>query len=159
MIFKHPVNTKHHSMNKALRLVFISISTLFFLNGYSQSIFGKWKTIDDRTGNPKGVIEIYKKNNKMHGKIVEILEEGKENFVCAKCDGDLKDKPVLGMVILQNAEEHDEGEWKGDHLFDPEQAMTFRCKIWLNPENPNELKVRGYLAFIYRTQTWLRVED
>jgi uncharacterized protein (DUF2147 family) len=135
------------------------MALLFFSNAISQNVFGKWKTIDDRTGNPKGVIDIYKKGGKMFGKVVEILEKGKKDAVCTKCDGDLKDEPVLGMVIIKGAEKHEDGEWKGKHLFDPEQAMTFRCKIWLNPDNPNELKVRGYLAFIYRTQTWIRVED
>ena len=75
-----------------------------------------------------------------------------------KCNGEKKDQPILGMTIIEAAKENDEGEWKGKKLFDPQQAMTFRCKIWLNPKNSNELKVRGYLAFIYRTQTWLRVE-
>jgi len=125
----------------------------------SQSVFGKWQTIDDRTGLPKGVINIYKENGLMYGRLVEVLEPGKENMVCHKCEGDLKDKPVLGMTIIDAAEESEDGEWKGKTLFDPEQAMTFRCKIWLNPDNANELKVRGYLAFIYRTQTWVRVKE
>lgn len=146
-------------MTKTNSLLFLCLTFLFSTTVFSQSVFGKWKTIDDRTGNPKGIIEIYKKDGKMHGKVIEILEEGKEGALCEKCEGDLKDSPVLGMVIIKNAEKHDDGEWKGKHLFDPEQAMTFRCKIWLNPSNSNELKVRGYLAFIYRTQTWLRVED
>lgn len=124
----------------------------------SQSIFGKWKTIDDRTGKPKALISIYEKDGLMYGHVVDILEEGKENFLCHKCDGDKKDKPVIGMTIIEGLKENEDGEWKGSTLFDPQQAMTFRCKIWLNPENSNELKVRGYLAFIYRTQTWIRVE-
>ncbi|MDO6517112.1 Uncharacterized conserved protein, DUF2147 family [Zobellia uliginosa] len=127
--------------------------------GRSQGVFGKWKTIDDRTGKPKAIIEIYEEDGKMHGKVIEIVEEGKENFVCTKCEGDLKDKPVLGMTIIEGAEHHGNGVYKGDRLFDPQQAMTFRCKIWLNPDNPDELKVRGYLAFIYRTQTWIRVDE
>ncbi len=125
----------------------------------SQSIFGKWKTIDDRTGKPKAIIDIYKKDGLMYGHVVEILEEGKEDAVCSKCDGELKDQPILGMMIIEAAKKQHTGEWKGKKLFDPQQAMTFRCKIWLNPENEDELKVRGYLAFIYRTQTWLRVES
>ncbi|MFX0556784.1 DUF2147 domain-containing protein [Maribacter sp. CXY002] len=124
---------------------------------YGQGIFGKWKTIDDRTGNPKGIINIYEKDGLMYGFVEKILEAGKENATCLKCDGELKGKPVIGMEIITAAADNGDGEWKGKRLFDPEQAMTFRCKIWLNPENPNELKVRGYLAFIYRTQTWLRV--
>ncbi len=126
--------------------------------GNSQSIFGKWKTIDDRTGNPKAIIDIYELDGKMYGKVLQIVEEGKENSLCTKCDGDLKDKPVVGMQIIDGAEHRGDGIYKGDTLFDPEQAMTFRCKIWLNPENLDELKVRGYLAFIYRTQTWVRVD-
>jgi uncharacterized protein (DUF2147 family) len=131
---------------------------MFSLTMRSQSIFGKWKTIDDRTGKPKAIIDIYKKDGLMYGNVVQILEKGREKATCIKCDDERKDQPIVGMTIIEAAEKHDDGKWKGKTLFDPEQAMTFRCKIWLNPKNPNELKVRGYLAFIYRTQTWLRVE-
>lgn len=124
----------------------------------SQSIFGKWKTIDDRTGNPKAIINIYEKDGLMYGFVEKIVEPGKENSLCVKCDGELKDKPVVGMTIIDGLKENEDGEWKGKTLFDPEQAMTFRCKIWLNPDNADELKVRGYLAFIYRTQTWVRAD-
>lgn len=134
---------------------------LFFLAGMNflaaQSVFGKWKTIDDRTGKPKGIINIVNKGGQMYGYVEKILEEGREDAVCVKCEGDLKDEPIIGMEIIKAGEKNDDGEWKGKHLFDPEQAMTFRFKIWLNPENKDELKVRGYLAFLYRTQTWLRV--
>jgi len=145
-----------------IKLIKQTLLALFLLWGavsHSQSIFGKWKTIDDRTGLPKAVIHIYPKDGLLYGRVVEILEPGKENFICHKCEGDLKDKPVLGMTIIEAAEEGEGGVWKGKKLFDPQQAMTFRCKIWLNPENKNELKVRGYLAFIYRTQTWIRQQE
>lgn len=144
-------------MQKRIELVWF----FFFLGMWfccGQSVFGKWKTIDDRTGNPKGIIEIYEKDGMMYGKILKILEKGKEDAVCIKCEGDLKNKPVVGMTIIKGGEKNDDDEWKGKFLFDPEQAMTFRFKIWLDPDDPNELKVRGYLAFLYRTQTWLRYE-
>lgn len=140
------------------KLILLGVLLILSCTMQSQSIFGKWKTIDDRTGKPKAIIDIYKKEGLMYGHVVKILEEGKENALCTKCDGELKDQPVLGMTIIEAAKENEDGEWKGKKLFDPQQAMTFRCKIWLNPENSNELKVRGYLVFIYRTQTWLRVE-
>ena len=138
------------------------VFSLLMLSGAmvsSQTVFGKWKTIDDRTQKPKAIVEIFERNGKMYGHVVKILEAGKENALCVKCDGDRKDKPVLGMTIIEGLEPRKDGEWYGKTLFDPEQAMTFRCKIWLNPKNADELKVRGYLAFIYRTQTWLRVSD
>jgi len=135
----------------------LSLCVLLFTQlASAQSVFGKWRTIDDRTGKPKAVIHVFKKNGMMYGEIEKILEEGKEDAVCVKCDGAQKDQPVVGMRIIDGLTMNDDNEWKGKYLFDPEQAMTFRCKIWLNPENSDELKVRGYLAFLYRTQTWLR---
>lgn len=141
--------------HKCLLILLFLCSTGFLT---AQTVFGRWKTIDDRTGEPKGIINIYKKDGKMYGYVEEILEEGKEDAKCIKCDGELKNEPVVGMEIITAGEKNDDGEWKGKRLFDPEQAMSFRFKIWLNPDDPDELKVRGYLAFIYRTQTWLRVE-
>jgi len=32
--------------------------------------------------------------------------------------------------------------------------MTFRGKIWLDPEDSDKLKVRGYLAFLYRREAF-----
>lgn len=144
------------ALTRVLIAILLMLATSF---AQGQSVFGKWKTIDDRTGKPKAIIDIYKDDQGlMHGKIVEIVEPGKENFICKKCDGDRKDKPVLGMTIIEDAEHKGDGVYKGDTLFDPQQAMTFRCKIWLNPDNSDELMVRGYWAFVYRTQTWERVE-
>ena len=68
----------------------LGVFMLFSLSASAQSIFGKWKTIDDRTGNPKAIISIYEEDGLMYGHVVEILEEGKENAVCGKCDGKKK---------------------------------------------------------------------
>lgn len=129
--------------------------TIFF----GQSVLGKWKTIDDRNGMTKAIVEIYMEDGLLYGKIEKILQKGMENAYCAKCKGERKDKPVTGMVIIDGFEEKKKGEYKGDVLFDPEQGMTFRGKIWLDPDSPDRLKVRGYLAFLYRTQTWVRVNS
>jgi len=147
-------------MLKIHKQVLIYLVLFFTYTSYAQSILGKWKTIDDRNGVEKAIINIYKKDGAIFGKVVKILEKGKENAKCVKCEGHRKDKDVLGMTIIENLHKSDEeGVYRGKTLFDPQQAMTFRCKIWLNPENSNELFVRGYLAFIYRTQTWIKVKE
>ncbi len=146
-------------MTALLRNSPLIICLLCCLSGSAQSVFGKWKTIDDRTGKPKGLIKIYEKNGLMYGEILKVLEKGRENAICEKCDGDLEGKPVVGITLIKEGRKNKNGEWKGKYLFDPEQAMTFRFKIWLNPENSDELKVRGYLAFLYRTQTWVRYKE
>jgi uncharacterized protein (DUF2147 family) len=149
-------------MKKKLKIynrLFLLIVLFGFQQLTSQEIVGKWRTIDDRNGVTKAIVELYKENGKLNGRVLEILEKGKENALCIKCKGELKNKPVEGMQIIFSFKEDEDGVWRGKRLFDPEQAMTFRGKIWLDPDNPDKLKVRGYLAFFYRTQTWLRVQE
>ena len=140
---------------KLLIFLFLFSPTLFF----GQSVLGSWKTIDDRDGSTKAIVNLYLENGLLFGKVEKILEKGKENATCIKCKGDRKDKPVTGMLIIDGFEKNNKGEYKGDTLFDPEQGMTFRGKIWINPNDSDKLMVRGYLAFLYRTQTWVRVNS
>ena len=71
-------------MMKRSRSVLLGMLMLYSFTGQSQSVFGKWKTVDDRTGKPKAIIDIYKKEGLMYGHVVEILEEGKEDAVCSQ---------------------------------------------------------------------------
>lgn len=126
---------------------------------WSQTVFGKWKTIDDRNGITKAIVEVYEENGLLQAKVLKVVEKGKENALCVKCKGELKDKPVNGMKIMYDFKRNNKGEYRGNKLFDPEQAMTFRGRVWLDPKDKNKLKVRGYLAFLYRTQTWHRAVE
>ncbi len=140
--------------------IYVLLAFLAFgFNVNAQSVFGRWKTIDDKTGNAKAIVHVYRQQGKMFGKIEKVLEKDRENAVCKKCEGDKKDQPIVGMEIMAGLEKNGDGEWKGKNLLDPESGTTYRCKIWLNPKNPNELMVRGYIAFLYRTQTWIRAEE
>ena len=56
-------------------LLFAGIQT-----GQAQSVTGRWKTFDDETGAAKSIVEIYEKNDKIYGKVVEILEKGKAKY-------------------------------------------------------------------------------
>lgn len=146
-----------NSLRLAKGLVFICLLTV--QTSWSQTVFGKWKTIDDRNGITKAIVEVYEENGLLQAKVLKVVEKGKENARCIKCKGELKDKPVNGMKIMYDFKRNGKGEYKGNKLFDPEQAMTFRGRVWLDPKNNNRLKVRGYLAFLYRTQTWHRLVE
>jgi hypothetical protein len=73
-----------------------------FLSAFSYAqIEGKWKTIDDETGKPKSIVEIFKKSDgKYYGKIVQLLQKP-ENNNCVKCTDDRKNKPLLGLEIIR----------------------------------------------------------
>lgn len=57
-----------------MKNLMLTIGVFFLaLTMQSQSVIGKWKTIDDETGEAKSVVEIYEKSGKVYGKVVEIL--------------------------------------------------------------------------------------
>jgi uncharacterized protein (DUF2147 family) len=126
---------------------------------FAQGVTGRWMTIDDRNGKTKAIINIYKEDGRLYGEVKEILEKGKENALCTACDGSRKNQPVLGMRIIDGLTQTRDNHWEGNKysLFDPEQGRYFRSKIWLDPDDPDKLKVRGYLFLLFRTQTWKRV--
>ncbi|MFK5958847.1 MAG: DUF2147 domain-containing protein [Lutibacter sp.] len=139
------------------KIFFHLILLLVSFNSYSQSIFGKWKTIDDETGKEKSIVEIYEVSGKAFAKVLIILEKEKENKVCEKCKGSNKNKPIKGLQIINGLIE-DGDEWNGAKILDPKTGKEYKCYITL--ENNNKLKVRGYIgiAFIGKTQYWYKIE-
>ena len=123
----------------------------------AQSVLGSWKTIDDNTGEAKSIVEIYEQDGKVYGKIAEILNKDRTDAICTECEGDDKDKPIQGLVIIRGLEKDDD-EYNGGKILDPESGTLYKCYITL--EAPNKLKVRGYVGFslLGRTQYWLRAE-
>jgi len=141
----------------------INSSLILFVLGLNlslaQGVFGRWKTVDDQSGEARAIVHVYEENGSMYAVIEKLLDKGRENAVCEKCEGVKKDQPIVGMKIMEGLKESSDGEWKGKTLLDPETGTVYRCKVWLNPENRDELKVRGYVAFLYRTQTWHRLKE
>lgn len=117
-------------------------------------IVGEWKTIDDESGEAKSVVEIYERDGRYYGKVRDLLLKP-DDTLCEKCEGELKDQPVVGMEIITDMEKKGD-EYSGGEILDPESGKVYRAKMWL--EDDDRLKVRGYVGFLYRTQTWQRNE-
>lgn len=125
----------------------------------TKSIVGDWKTIDDETKKPKSIVHIFITDGKLYGKITKLFREKTEvqDPLCDKCTGYRKDQKMIGMQIL-NGLVQDDDEWEGDDgILDPKNGKFYDCKMWLNPDNPDILNVRGYIGPVYRTQTWYRI--
>ena len=122
--------------------------------GFAQSgVEGRWKTIDDATGQMKSIVEITIVNGKLSGKIVELKPGEDPNKTCTACTDHRKGKKIVGMEIISGLTK-DGNEWSGDDgIMDPENGKTYDCTIWV--EN-GKLQVRGYIGFFFRTQTWVR---
>jgi len=137
------------------KFVILSCALSFCLSTFSQDIFGKWKTVDDETGEEKSVVNIYEKDGKIYGDIVEILNPEKKNSTCTKCSGKQKNKPIMGMTIIDGLSQ-DNDVYDGGKITNPSNGKVYKCQLKLT-DDPNKLRVRGYVAFFYKTQYWHRV--
>jgi uncharacterized protein (DUF2147 family) len=119
---------------------------------------GLWKTIDDETKKEKSLVRIADAGGTLTGVVEKLLDPAKQNSVCDKCTDARKDKPVLGMTIVQGAKKSADGDtWEGGEILDPNNGKLY--KLRLKPTDGGKtLEVRGYIGPFYRNQTWLRVE-
>ena len=138
-------------------IVAASLFLISVCSGFSQSVLGKWKTIDDATGEAKSIVEVYEKSGKIFGKVIEILREDHKNDVCVNCEGTNKNKPIIGMIVINNLKK-DGQEYSSGTILDPTSGKEYKCYIAL--ESADKLKVRGYVGFALmgRTQYWVRVK-
>lgn len=74
--------------------IYIALFVFTLQMSFAQSVVGKWKTIDDDTGEAKSIVEIYKKNGKVYGKVVDILDASKRDGLCEKCKGNRKNSQI-----------------------------------------------------------------
>jgi uncharacterized protein (DUF2147 family) len=141
---------------KKARLIFFSIIFGGSLSASAQSIVGKWKTIDDETNKARSIVEVYEEKGKYYGKIIKIFyqPDEKPNGVCEKCTDDRKGKVIEGMQIIRDLQKKND-EFKDGTILDPDNGKVYNCKIWVEK---GVLKVRGYIGFLYRTQTWYKSE-
>ena len=130
------------------------IVLLLSVFSYAQTdVVGTWKTIDDETGEEKSTVKIFKATNgKYYGKIIGLTNPEKKDGVCDLCEGDKKDQPILGMLILEGLEK-DGTDYSGGTITNPKDGKVYTCTIW---REGNTLQVRGYIGWFFKTQTWLK---
>ena len=119
-------------------------------------ITGRWKTFDDKTGKPKGIVLIYEQNGQFFGRIESAIDPKEANNICDLCKDERKNKPTVGMVFLRYMK-RDGDEYSGGDILDPDNGKVYRCKAKLE-EGGKKLVVRGYIgiSLLGRSQTWTR---
>jgi uncharacterized protein (DUF2147 family) len=118
-------------------------------------LLGKWKTLDDESGKPMTVSEIYMaKNGKLAARIVENLGLPQ---TCTGCSGEYKDKSYVGIVTLWNLSPTTDGNWGNGNGYKPSDDRHFKAKSVKLVDGGNKLEVKGCVAFFCKTGTWVRV--
>ncbi len=140
-------------MNRLI-ITLIFAASAILLNG--QSILGTWKTIDDEDNVEKSEVLLYEEGGVLYGKVIKLLE-GATGTHCSNCEGDKKDAPITGMVIMYDMMK-DGTTYDGGKILDPASGKEYSCKVEL--EGVDKLKVRGYIGYSWlgRTQYWYRVQ-
>ena len=141
---------KHFCIFVALLIMPISL--------FSQvdQIVGKWKTVDDKTGDNFSIVEIYKGSNGLYyGKITQLLA-GSPDDLCTECTGADHNQPIVGLTIVRDMQLKS-GELRGGKVLDPDNGKFYYAKIYL--EDDSKLILRGSLdkaGLLGRSQTWIR---
>ena len=138
-----------------MKYCLLVVILFFFQFSFSQTIFGKWKTIDDETGKEKGIVEIFERNGKIFGRIIDILDIEHKHHKCEKCEGEDNNKPILGLTIIKGMKKNG-NVYEGGKVLDPKNGKSYQCKISL--DGKDKLIVRGYIgiSLFGRSQTWVR---
>ena len=102
------------------------------------------------------IVEIYEKSGKYFGKITQLYDVASQNKKCDKCEGENKNKPIIGLVIIKNMIK-DGVVFSGGTITDPSNGKVYSCKFE-NIKN-DKITVRGFIGFSLfgRSQTWIRL--
>jgi uncharacterized protein (DUF2147 family) len=148
------------SKKNMLRMMTVPAAVWLLLSGPAaaqvRDMQGEWKTVDDRSGEIRSTVRIYQAGDGLYyGKIEKMHKYA--DAVCDRCEGDNKNKPVLGMVIIAGMKA--EGDvLKGGTVLDPESGKTYYGTIRIDRKS-GKLLLRGSLdkrGLFGRTQYWIR---
>jgi uncharacterized protein (DUF2147 family) len=134
-----------------LSLIFISLPIF----AQADKILGTWLSADK-----KAHVEMYKANNVYYGKVVWLSQPndpvtGKPQLDTKNPDVSKRSQPVLGSILF-NKFTYDDGEYTDGKIYDVRDGKTYTGKLWLNDDGT--LSMRGYIGFLYSTETWTRLK-
>ena len=116
-----------------------------------------WKTIDDKTKQPKAIVKFTEqKNGSLSASIQTILTPGEEN-ACKKCEGPYHNKSLKGLRIVQGLKNAGDNSYENGTILDPQSGKTYKLKGQI-VEGGKKLELRGFIgvSVLGRNQVWIR---
>jgi uncharacterized protein (DUF2147 family) len=136
--------------------IFVLLLVAMSASAQVSKILGDWKTVDDKTGERRSIVTIYKGSDGLYyGKISKMLMYTDMDLKCDQCKDEDYNKPIEGLVIIRGMKAEN-GELVGGKVLDPESGKFYYGKIYLKD---GKLVLRGSLdkrGFLGRNQTWIK---
>ncbi|MDB5868895.1 MAG: hypothetical protein JWP96_1227 [Polaromonas sp.] len=120
---------------------------------------GLWRSIDDKTGEPKAEVRISENAGVLSGRVERrLLKTSVPGALCVECKDDRKDQPMDGLEIIRGVKKAEGKDvWDGGKILDPESGRDYGARL-APIEDGKRLEVRGSFGPFGRTQTWVRVQ-
>ena len=133
-------------MNKKIILGAFALSITCFFQVQAADLAGRWKTIDDKTGYARAEVLISKlKDGSYTGKIVKVHAIPNRTAIdhCDKCEGKLKNAPLIGLPIFSGFHQDDENKKEPEKSFDRTYTdeATFSSDLDINAIETSQVKI------------------
>lgn len=150
-----------HFFNPLMALLVVAFCVAAEAQGKDgASPIGQWRTVDDVTGKVNSIVVLWEEGGRLNGRIERLIDPDPRDPDprCVRCDGDLKDRRLVGLRILWGLTKNDD-QWSGGRILDPDTGKIYSCSIAVKDEG-KKLRVRGFIGFslLGRTQYWVRDE-
>jgi uncharacterized protein (DUF2147 family) len=144
------------------KIILIFLSFLIFHKGNSQNnsdqILGKWMSAENDLK-----VEVYKENGQYRAKVIWFVCEAghlmSEFYDVENPTPSLRNRPWLGLQVLNNLHYNGGTEWNNGYIYDPNSGRTFSsvCRL----KDYNTLTVRGFWMYewIGKNLTFRRVSS
>jgi uncharacterized protein (DUF2147 family) len=130
-------------------LVALSLASAPALAQKAEDAVGVWRNPENGSN-----IEFYKCGESVCGKIVKVVDGQKTDDKNA--DPAKRNRPIVGLVIMQGAKKTGENKWSGD-LYNRENGKSYSGTVTV--KSKNELDLSGCVAMVLcKTLTWTRVK-
>ena len=144
------------------RLIYLFIfSCIISFSQEKNDIKGIW--LEEEGQSKIEIFSIETKVGTMYGGKIIWLEEpltenGERKLDKENPDPELRNKPILGLLIMKKLKFKKYGYWSGGEIYDARSGKTYSLEVNMNEKD--KLQLRGYIgiSLIGRTTTWTRVK-
>jgi uncharacterized protein (DUF2147 family) len=132
-------------------LLFLTLSSFKPIDDSADKIIGKWILPDNIR------IEIFKKNNKFYGKIIDLEGFNNEQTKDIKNpDKSRRNNELIGKIIISDLEyDSNLNQWINGTIYAPQKGIELNLKI--NYAKENELEAEASKLFFWKSIIWKKI--